>query len=68
MIPAVHHEPIYNYMFKHMIVGYDTYLSCTNCNELLPDRVIRNRQKTCPNCHVKIRWDKVNQTDLSHCA
>lgn len=41
-----------------MIVAYDDYYFCSNCNDILPDYVIENKIKYCPNCKTKIEYDK----------
>lgn len=58
MIPYVYKRPIHNIIFKHVIVGYEDTLFCSNCNDIIPNYAIKKKQKTCPNCRVKIQWDK----------
>lgn len=58
MIPVIYKFPIHNNFFNHMIVAYDDYFFCSNCNDILPDYVIENKIKYCPNCKTKIEYDK----------
>ena len=58
MIPYIYKDPIHSVYFKHMIVGYEDFLFCSKCNQIIPNYVIERKQKTCPNCRAKIEWNK----------
>lgn len=56
MIPIIFKDPIYNNTFKNMIVGYNKWLLCTNCDNPIVDLEINQPiPKTCPNCRKRIQ-------------